>query len=229
MGRSTTANRKRKDIGLIVLSAIDLVTGVLSLVFAAFAVQVIAIMASGLTLMKAVKVAVQSEKAAIFMKPIAVTAIRQLTRSEKMKAFFSKLKQNLKNNPITLVTVIVELVVCGCLGYTLIDFFDRFAWAIGWKLYAVAFGGAGVIYAILLGLTIYLGHDNIIFAFVRKAVKFLGGEKASDALNEAIEEAQKALEDLERKEAEEKAEQARIEEEQAKKAEEADAKAKREQ
>lgn len=213
MKSSSTA--KRKDVWLIVLSALDVITGVLSLVFTALAIQVIAVMASGLTLMKAVKVAIQSEKTAIFVKPIAVYAVRKITRSEKMKSFFVKIKENIKNNPVTLVATIIELAICGGVGYSLLDFVDRFAWAVGWKAYAVAFGAAAVIYAVLVVLTVYLGHDNAAFAAIRKVVKSIGGEKAVDVLNVAEEEVKEAFEAA-KKEAEQRAEEeARIAEEKA--------------
>lgn len=212
MGRRT----RRKDVGLIILSAVDLVTGLLSLVFSAFAIQVLAIMASGLTLMKAVKVAVQTEKTAIFVKPIAITAIRQLTRSGRMKVFFAKLKANLKNNPVTLVTAIIELAVCGGLGYVLTDYLDRFNWAVGWKLYAVAFGMAALIYAAICLLTVYLGHDNPAFAKIRESVKFIGGEKAVTVLDASVEETKAAISALKEEAAKAKAEEERIAAERAK-------------
>lgn len=218
-----TSPSKRKNIGLVVLSVIDVVTGILSLVVTAIAVQVIAIMASGLTLVKAIKVVVQSEKTAILVKPVAIYAVRKLTRSEKMKAFFKKIKENIKNNPLTLTFSFVVLVICGGLGYALLDFVARFPWAVGWKLYALAFGGAAVVYAILLAITVRLGHDNAVFASIRRLVKSVGGDKAVevlDAANNEVIEAVKA--ENERKAAEEaaklekeKAEKAKREEEEA--------------
>lgn len=219
--KSSPPARKSKDVWLIVLSALDVITGVLSLVFTALAIQVIAVMASGLTLMKAVKVAIQSEKTAIFVKPVAVYAVRKITRSEKMKSFFGKIKENIKNNPVTLVTVIVELAICSLLGYTSLDIVSGFAWAEGWKAYALAFGAALVIYGVLVALTVYLGHDNAVFAFIRKAAKLIGGEKVAEAVNATVEEVKEAV-DAANREALEKAEAERIaaEAEAEKKAEE---------
>lgn len=206
---------KSKQVGLLILSAIDVITGVLSIVVTALSVQIIALIASGATLFKAVKIAVQSEKAAVFVKPVAIYAVRTLTRSEKMKGFFAKIKENIKNNPATLVATIIELAICGGVGYSLLDFVDRFAWAVGWKTYAVAFGAAAVIYAVLVVLTVYLGHDNAAFAAIRKFVKTIGGEKAVNVLNVAEEEVKEALEAA-KKEAEKRAEEeARIAEEKA--------------
>lgn len=205
---------RRKNIGLIILSAIDVITGILSLIITAFAVQVIAIMASGLTLIKAIKVAVQSEKTAAFVKPVAVYAVRTLTRSEKMKRFFCKVKEDLKNNPVTLITAIIELVFCGGLGYVLLDFLEQFAWAVGWKLYAVSFGGAFVVYSVLAVLTVFLGHDSAAFATIRKFVKSIGGEKAVEVLDKANAEVVDAiLAERRRKEEEAAANAARAEEE----------------
>ena len=173
-------------------------------------------LASGATLFKAVKVAVQSEKTAVFVKPIAVYAVKKLTRSDKMKQFFAKIRQNIKNNPITLITAIVELVVCCGLGYVLLDFLDQFPWAVGWKLKLVAFGGAGLIYATIAVLTIYLGHDNPIFASIRKIVKFVGGEKAFDVLEQAMHDTEEKLAALQREKEAEEAEKARVAEQKAK-------------
>ena len=141
------SSRKRKDVWLIVLSAVDVISGVLSIIFTAIAIQVIAVMASGLTLMKAVKVAIQSEKTAVFVKPVAVYAVSKITRSEKMKRVFENLKKNIKNNPITIVASCVELVICGGLGYALIGVFGGFSWAVGWKLYGAAVLTATAAYA----------------------------------------------------------------------------------
>lgn len=206
---------KSKQIGLLILSAIDVITGVLSLVIAALSVQIIALIASGATLFKAVKIAVQSEKAAVFVKPVAIYAVRKLTRGEKMKGFFAKIKENIKNNPVTLVATIIELVICGGVGYSLLDFVDRFAWAVGWKAYAVAFGVAAVIYAVLVVLTVYLGHDNAAFAAIRKCVKAIGGEKAVNVLNVAEEEVKEAFEAAKKEAEKREEEEARIAEENA--------------
>lgn len=217
----SSSPKKSKNIGLIILSVIDVVTGVLSLIITAFAVQVIALMASGLTLIKAVKIAVQSEKAAVLVKPVAVYAVRKLTRSEKMRSFFGKIKDGLKNNPITIIAAVVELAVCGVLGYESLDFVGQFEWAVGWKSYALAFGAALVVYVALLIMTIYLGYDNSVYASIRKLVKVIGGEKAVEVLDKANEEVVAAVKEAEeRKAAEEAAEIAKAEAEAARVAEE---------
>lgn len=202
----TSSPTNLKNIGLLVLSAIDVLTGILSLIFTAISVQIIAVLASGATLFKAVKVAVQSEKTAIFVKPVAIYAVRTFTRSEFMKKFFEKLKSNIKNNKVTLIASFIELVVCGVLGYSLLSYLPKFSWAVGWKLYLLAFGAATIIYAVLFILTVYLGYDNPIFAAIRKAVKAIGGEKAVNVLNVAEEEVKEALEAA-KKEAEKRAEE----------------------
>lgn len=219
MEQSPTA-KKRRHWGLIALSAIDLITGILSLIFTALAVQVVALMASGATLVSAVKIAVQSEKAAVFVKPVAIFAVRKLTRSEKMKAFFEKLKKNAKNNPLTISFSMAELVICGGLGYAMTDFFGQFAWAVGWKLYLVAYGAAAVIYSALLAFTIILGHDGDAFAAVRRFVKNIGGDKAVEVLDKADTEVRQAVAEAEA------ARRAEIEAEEAARAAEAERKAK---
>lgn len=212
---SSPSPRKRKQVGLIVLSAVDVITGVLSLVVTALSVQIIALIASGATLFKAVKIAVQSEKAAVFVKPVAIYAVRTLTRSEKMKGVFAKIRDDIKHNPVTMIAAIIELAICGVVGYSLLDFVDRFAWAVGWKAYAVAFGAALLIYAVLVVFTVYLGHDNSVFAAIRKVVKSIGGEKAVDVLDKAEEEVKAAIEAQKQAEEERAREEARIAEEKA--------------
>lgn len=207
--------QKSKQVGLLILSALDVITGVLSLVVTALSVQIIALIASGATLFKAVKIAVQSEKAAVFVKPVAIYAVRKLTRSEKMKGFFAKIRDDIKHNPITMIAAIIELAICGGVGYSLLDFVNRFAWAVGWKAYAVAFGAALLIYAVLVVFTVYLGHDNSVFAAIRKVVKSIGGEKAVEVLGEAEEEVKAAIEAQKQAEEERAKEEARIAEEKA--------------
>ena len=197
--------RKLKHISLLILSALDVITGILSLIITALSIQVIALVASGATLFKAVKIAVQSEKTAVFVKPAAIYAVRTITRSEKMKKFFSKVKEDVKNNPVTLTASVVELAICGGLGYVLLDFVDRFSWAVGWKAYMLAFGAALVVYAALLVMTVYLGHDSTFFASIRRIVKKIGGEKAISVLDGAEAEVEAAIE------AAKKAEEARLE------------------
>ena len=146
-----------------------------------------------------------------------------------MKSFFGKIKDGLKNNPITFIAAVFELAACGALGYASLDFVGRFDWAVGWKAYALAFGAAFVIYAVLVALTVYLGYDNSVFAAIRKFVKAIGGEKAVDVLDKANEEVIAAVKaEEERKAAEQAAEIAKAEEE-AKRAEEEAAKALEEQ
>lgn len=207
--------QKSKQVGLLILSAIDVITGVLSLVVTALSVQIIALIASGATLFKAVKIAVQSEKAVVFVKPVAIYAVRTLTRSEKMKGVFAKIRDDIKHNPVTMIAAIIELAICGGVGYSLLDFVNRFAWAVGWKAYAVAFGAALLIYAVLIVFTVYLGHDNSVFAAIRKVVKSIGGEKAVEVLGEAEEEVKAAIEAQKRAEEEREKEEARIAEEKA--------------
>lgn len=136
-----------------------------------------------------------------------------------MKAIFEKLKKNAKNNPLTIIFSFAELVICGGLGYALTDFFGRFAWAVGWKLYLAAFGVAAVVYGALLAFTIVLGHDDAAFASIRKSVKVIGGDKAVEVLDNALAEVKAAAEEAE------KARLAEIEKENAAKAAEAARKA----
>lgn len=172
----------------------------------------------------------------VVIKPI----IKELTykkgadKMEKIKAFFKKMGVNMKNNPITILAVVFEGLLCGAGGKCIDHVIRYFSWVEAPWNYVLAAGLTVVIFVILAGLTCYLGFDNKSFAKLRGIVKIVGGEKAVEALGgmvdvvlaaKAEEEARLAAEKAQREEddriyaqilAEEKAaEKARIEAEKA--------------
>ena len=220
---------------MIILSAIDLVAGVLSIVFSQLAIQVIAALASGATLIKAIRIAkatklakaIKIEETAIKVATNAIPAVaavvtkcvHKLSKKENiaMKELLQKLKQEVKNNPITILTTLFETACCGGGGYAVYRFLLGYSAKIPypWNI-VLTVAITLVIYVALALATIYLGRDNKVFALIRKLVKVVGGEKAVDAL-EQVEGELNAI-------AEKEAEQQRLAEE--KKAREEEIKAK---
>lgn len=246
-----TSQQKRDQISMIILSCIDLLFGILSVVLTAMAIQVIAMLASGATLFKAAKIFIQSEKAAKLLKsakPVIIKAaitvapvvarkvikgVRKIRNKEQitMKQKFSKLATELKNNKVTASLVAAETLLGGGSAYGLIEIFaNHNVFDKPLYNYLVCIAIVLVIYVLFVVATIYIGRDNVKFALVRKAVKFLGGDKAVEVLEGAQEEVQaendrKALEEAKQAEQQkkddeiyeliqkEKAERARIERE----------------
>lgn len=206
-----TSQQKRDQISMIILSCIDLLFGILSVVLTAMAIQVIAMLASGATLFKAAKIFIQSEKAAKLLKsakPVIIKAaitvapvvarkvikgVRKIHNKEQktMKQKLSKLATELKNNKVTATLVTVETLLGGGSAYGLIELFayhnvfDKPLYN-----YLVCAAIVLVLYVLIAVATIYIGRDNANFALVRKAVKFLGGEKAVEVLEGAQSEVQ---------------------------------------
>lgn len=118
-----------------------------------------------------------------------------------MKALFSKLGTALKNNPVTLITALVEAAVCGGLypyASTVLFSVERCgeAWSRAWSILVVT-----GIYVLVAALTIYLGHDSAAFANIRRLVKKIGGGKAVAVLDDVVATV-RAQEETEKAEAE---------------------------
>lgn len=194
----------KEQIIMIVLSAIDLVAGVLSIVFSQIAVQVIAALASGATLIKAIRIAkatqlakaIKIEETAIKVAVKAIPAVAAIVAKKcvhknykketiTMKELLQKLKAEVKNNPITILTTLFETACCGGGGYAiyrfLLGYSDKIPYP--WNIVVTVFITL-VIYLALALSTIYLGRDNKVFAAIRKLVKLVGGEQAVGALEQ---------------------------------------------
>ncbi len=191
-----SAKERRSQLGLIALSAIDLAFGILSIVMSTISVQVLAAMASGLTLCKAIKVSIQSKKAADLVKRVAVKAIplvlhsvstvSKINNEEKstMKNFFKKLRTNVKNNKITTAVVVFIALLCAGGGYAVNYFLTAFNCIPKPYNIVLAVVVTVFVFIVLAVAVIYLGHDSETWARIRKYVKFLGGESAADKLDE---------------------------------------------
>lgn len=220
------AKQRREQIAMVVLSVIDLLAGLLSIIFSQVIVQVIATVASGATLVKAVKIAkaaklAKTEKtivqAATKVIPAvtlaAVKAIQNRGVKDKMKLFLQKLTTAIKNNPITVGTALFEAGAVGGGGYGLYKLLLGYCGNIAypWNL-VITISTTIACYAIIGTLTVFLGYDNRAFKAIRTFVKLLGEEAAVDALDRVAIEAAKAAEEAEAKAKEEADKKAREDE-----------------
>ena len=142
---------KRSDIAMIVVGGLDFVTTLISVLVIVMATQLIAIIASGATLFKAIKVFIQSEKARRLLgsaKPIVIKIARRIAplvgawcvkkikkikgdnNMEKVKEFFKKLGQNIWANKVSLGGTLVNGGICGFLGY-LVNIVDTVVLEVG--------------------------------------------------------------------------------------------------
>ncbi len=133
---------KRSDISMIVIGGLDFVTTFISVLVIVMATQLIAILASGFTLIKAIKVFVQSEKARRLIgatKPFLLNLAKKYTpilgawvvakkskiknktigdnNMEKVKEFFTKLGKLIRANKICLLETILNGGIWGVAGW----------------------------------------------------------------------------------------------------------------
>lgn len=206
----------RERIILTLFGLIDLITGVLSLMLATVTSQVIATIASGATFAKAIKMVYGAKKASKIFQSANPPSFRKIAkyvmltprifkfiRSKKMKNLFQKIAKNAKNNPVTLIAVVIETIVFGS-GGVFADYLVKDVGLFGepWNTVFAA-GVTVVLYAIFVFLTVYLGHDNELFAKIRKIVAQIGGENAVELLT-AMEDTRLAIANKVEQEAEEK-------------------------
>lgn len=183
---------KNKNIGAIIIGSLDLATSLVSVLIMVLTTQIIAIVVSGLTFVKSLKIFVQSEKArkllsqsTPLLKHIVAKVspvigagilsriniyIKKLNNKEqivKMKEFLKKLGAVLKANVGTISVVVVESIGAGGGAYGLAKYFESInllpnPWSI---VLAVA-----ILLVALVGmaaLTIWIGKDTIASAKVR--------------------------------------------------------------
>ena len=183
---------KNKNIGAIIIGSLDLATSLVSVLIMVLTTQIIAIVVSGLTFVKSLKIFVQSEKARkLFSQSTPVLKhivtkvspvigagiisrlniyIKKLSNKEqivKMKDFFKKLCAVLKANVGTISVVVVESIGAGGGAYGLAKYFESInllpqPWSI---VLAVA-----ILLVALVGiaaLTIWIGKDTVASAKVR--------------------------------------------------------------
>lgn len=132
---------KRTDIATVVVGGLDFITTLISVLVIVMATQLLAVVASSFTLLKAVKIFVQSEKARRLLdttKPFLLKVLTKFapaiaawllaktkkiknkigdSRMEKVKEFFVKLGQNIRANKVSLGETVVNGGVWGILGY----------------------------------------------------------------------------------------------------------------
>ena len=135
---------KKSDTGTLIIGSLDFVTGLISVLVMVLATQVLAVIASSLTFVKAVKVFVQSKKAKKLLdttKPFISKMILKLAPifgtwlvskinnvkskikkgdksfMEKVKEFFAKLGGNIRANKVSLSETLLNGGVWGAVGY----------------------------------------------------------------------------------------------------------------
>lgn len=132
---------KAVDIGGIIIGSADFLMTALSIMVIALSVQLLEIIASGMTLVKTIKIVIQSDKAKRLLKvakPIAQKALGKIAPAatayivkniknkkenkgvfsmEKVKEFFVKLGNLIRANKVSLLTTIANGGGWGVVGY----------------------------------------------------------------------------------------------------------------
>jgi hypothetical protein len=119
------------------------------------------------------------------IKPIVkqFTYKKGADKMEKIKTFFKTMGTNMKNNPVTILTVFIEALLCSAGGVGLDYIVKALNWLDAPWNYVVAAAATIVIFLIIAILTVYLGFDNKDFAKLRGIVKIIGGDKAVESLD----------------------------------------------
>lgn len=129
------------DIGGVVIGSADLLMTSLSIMIIAFSVQILELIASSMTLVKTIKIVIQSDKAKRLLnvaKPIAQKVLRRVAllatayiakkiknkkenkgvlSMEKVKEFFVKFGQTIRANKISLLGTLANGSAWGAIGY----------------------------------------------------------------------------------------------------------------
>lgn len=199
----------------MLLILVNLITCIVSMLMYAVTFEIFGVLASGATLIRAISLSRSSQKVKQMAEDPKVKTRAQYFWSlvilffatffgkvlKVMKALFAKLGTTLKNNPVTLLTALVEAALCsGLYPWVAAVLFSVERCGEQWsRIWSIVFV-AGV-YLLVAALTIYLGHDSEAFASIRKLVKKIGGGKAVATLDE-VAAVLRAQEDAERAEAE---------------------------
>ena len=245
---------KRSDIVMIVVGGLDFITTLISVLIIVMATQLLAVVASSFTLLKAVKIFVQSEKArrlldttkpfllklAQHLAPVFGAWLMSKTKTiknkikgdrlmEKVKEFFVKLGQNIRANKVSLGASLVNGGGWAVLGW-LVDSVESIAVDVAGFNITPLFSILGFV-AIELAMQ-WEKFGDFIARISPKLAKRLEKRKAQEAekaAKEAEKERQKLLTEMKaEKAAAEKAEKEKAEAEAKAKAEE-EAKALKEQ
>lgn len=217
-------NKKDQTV-MLILSVIDLVTGILSIVFSILAVQCIATIASGATLAKAVSIIINGEKAAklgkngenvgkILVKNLptfAALAGKIIIKGVIKMKFVDKLKHCVADNPRTIGAVVLETVFGGIGGYGVYEVMQKYADVLvnPWNVIVPIFATI-LAYALVVIITIKAGYENISEATIRRTAKALGVSEIADMLVSIKQENDEKMAEQEQeaaKEAERKAEE----------------------
>lgn len=183
-------DKKNKNIGAIIIGSVDLATSLVSVLVMVMTTQILAIIASGATFVKSLKIFVQSEKARKLLSqstPVLKHIARKLTpvlgagilrrltiyinknkeHIVKMKDFFKKLGAALKANVGTISVVVIESLGAGGGAYGLAKYFESINLVP--QPWNVVLAAAILLVALVgvVALTIWIGKDTVASAKVR--------------------------------------------------------------
>lgn len=135
---------KKSNAGILVIGSLDFITGMISVLVVVMATQILAVIASGFTFFKAVKIFVQSQKAKkildttkpfitkVILKVAPVLGARLVSKCkkikiknnkgeyslmDKLKQFFDSLGKSIRANKVSLAGTVLNGGVWGILGY----------------------------------------------------------------------------------------------------------------
>ena len=135
---------KKSNAGILVIGSLDFITGMISVLVVVMATQILAVIASGFTFFKAVKIFVQSQKAKkildttkpfitkVILKVAPVLGARIVSKYQKfkiknnkgeelpmnkLKQFFLTLGKSIRANKVSLTETLLNGSIWGALGY----------------------------------------------------------------------------------------------------------------
>lgn len=195
---SRRVDNSKKNIGTVLIGSLDFATSLVSVLIMVLTTQILAIVASGFTFIKSLKIFVQSEKARkLFTQSKSILAhvakkvapvwlatltsriniyIKNLNNKEhivKMKEFFKKFVAVVKANIGTISVVAIESLSAGGGAYALCKWLvGTHALPTAWA-YVVAVACVALALAGVIALTIWIGKDSIMSAKVRTLLAIL--------------------------------------------------------
>ena len=175
----------------MVLIFINLLICLISLLCYAVTFEIFGVLTSSATLVKTLSLSRSSHKVKeladdpkIKTKAKYFVSLVILFVATIIGKVLKNVKKLFKNNPVTLITSVIEAALCGgCYPMVRATLFTIEKHGPTWSALLSA-GTVVVAYLVLAALTIYLGRDSEAFASIRRLVKQIGGSKAVIALDE---------------------------------------------
>ncbi|MBD5086705.1 MAG: hypothetical protein HDT32_05075 [Clostridiales bacterium] len=185
---SYDSEKKLYNLSAVVLSVLDVVCGIIAIFYTSMIVtSVIASIICGTIWGGRLIQLIKAERLAKALKVLSTASITYISVRKKRSEYMNKFKDNLKNNPLTIVFALIGAGVIGFATYKLAQLY--FVALPKWTYILFA-----IIMAILtIILVVLLGWDNLKSAILRSAKKTL----SEDGYNTLVEyvNALKAKED----------------------------------